>query len=217
MSEHRREGYRTPRDIVVNAMQDAPWALVQHHLRLEGVQTLTRSELDLRYVTSTFLACREVCASVLGELVQYPALFPKVAIVRAEASDVIPFKKKAYTEGHEYFIAQDVDEIWYAGSPANHTQYGNSPLGRLYTSRNPQELLDDIQDREGGIWVDAAYVEDVFAVDSFSPQRIDTNGGSRLRYLQITMTRDEGPVTYMREAELYTVDPAFMPSQRPVI
>lgn len=211
MSEFSREGCKTPRDIVTDAMRRASWALVQHQLRLEGVQTLTRSQLDLRYVTATFLACREACTSVLGELAQYPVLFPNMAIIRAEASDTAPFKRKVYTQGHEYFIVHAIDG-WYAGSPANHTQVGESPLRQLYAAANPQQLLTGIQDREGGDWVDGGYVEGAFAMDAFETEYyVNDNGVSKLRYLEITMTHDEGPVTYIREAELYTVDPDFMP------
>lgn len=53
---------------------------------------------------------------------------------------------------HVYFLAQDKENCRYAGSPANHTDQSGSPMTKIFKSKNLGEILDKIEEKDGGEW-----------------------------------------------------------------
>ncbi len=110
---------------------------------------------DIRVITKKYTKerCNSACQTVLENIRDnHRDLFQAAIKLRAER-DVKPLN--AGWPFHCYFLVQDINSMWYAGSPANYIAKepdDNQRLTRVISSTDLSEVLSIIETIEGGLW-----------------------------------------------------------------
>lgn len=107
--------------------------------------------------------CLEGCLAATSYLYEnYSELFEIIALLHYEKFETTK-QNKPIGVFHEYFLARDNTGIWHAASPANHERQSgeNSRLRRIFSSQNLGQVLDSIEEFEGGKWPTEQYIVDV--------------------------------------------------------
>lgn len=137
-----------PAEAVGDAMMIAQAQLLRHALSQEEIL----SSPEIAVFRGTDGMCNRASIYVLAHLKQkYSELFPRMGIIRAEHG-IEPLKNRRW-RFHDYFLAQDINGKWYAGSPANYDGPAKeNRFTRVISSLRLQEVMGRIQEIEGGRW-----------------------------------------------------------------
>jgi len=109
---------------------------------------------------------------------RYPNLFDSMTILTSYDDPKHSHQLKNGYKYHTYFLVKSKDGTWYASSPANHEPgKGESPLTKIFSSQNLQEVLDDIQVTDGGEWPNAEFIKQALRSSYVSPKNYTNNLG----------------------------------------
>lgn len=136
------------------------------------VENMASSVVGSYVESATRNRCRDYSIRALAFLTQKsPSLFSQMFLLESWSNGKNPFKNGNFGY-HTYFVVRDVGGRYYAGSPANHstaytrslekpgrTTSEKSPLEDVLISDSLQDIIDAIEDRDGGSWPLAADVE----------------------------------------------------------
>ncbi len=97
-------------------------------------------------------------------------------------------------EHHALFLVRDTTGIWHAGSPANHRiGSSDSPLTKIISSRNLEEVISEISKSEGGLWPSADFINQAIG-NGYKRPFITKEGGLlslNIAYIRTRFGREE--------------------------
>jgi len=125
---------------------------------------------------------------------KYPDLFKKMFLVSSEIVGTRYFYSNEKMTTHTYFVALGSDNLWYAGSPANHNfrlkdgslEFGNGESYALSIIKEPDltQILSDITKRDGGVWPDATELTTELNSNIFSNPILNKKGRRTLKIFE---------------------------------
>lgn len=88
---------------------------------------------------------------------------------------------------HYYFLAQDLSDTWYAGSPANHLNIDlASRLTTPFVSRDLETVLAQIEERESGRWPDVTYITEIAETPILRMPQVHLDPATNLHHRFVT-------------------------------
>jgi hypothetical protein len=150
-----------PVEAVADAMMIATCVLTKDWLddiRMDVIddETSVVELLKRQVIEATNGRCFVGSAIALAYLKQeQESLFDKMCMLIAYSDSENKFRDDGWSF-HAYFLVQDKDGVWFAGSPANYEgqEEGNDCLTNFFYDRSLKLVLDRIQSFEGGCWPD---------------------------------------------------------------
>jgi len=127
----------------------------------ESSETTAEKIIDL-LVHDTYRECKTGCLSAIYHLIPYQDLFNHVFLMAADEISGKPETKfkKGYDYFHFFALAQGVNSVWYAVSPANFDpKIEKSTITKVLQSPSLTGLLEIIETEEGGVWPTADEIE----------------------------------------------------------
>jgi hypothetical protein len=187
MGEFERPHIDTPAEAVADAMMVAQAEMMSavtanpdKYLK-EGTDASDQMEELVR--AASWGMCEAASVYSLYYLAQkYPQQFVGMAILTTYDNYRSPKGrlKDRLNEYHTYFIVRDKKGAWYAASPANHTPNPeSSSLTRVIKSTDPQEVVNKIEEVDGGEWPSGDFLSSVFQNGEYKPPSlgIDSQSG----------------------------------------
>lgn len=176
MSETEKPLIDKPAEAVADAMMVAQAEFLAEYL--ENPAIYQRKPQDESKLLEEILQGQTSGNCMIGTIfalhylgVKYPHLFEAAGrLVTFDNPDRVSGTLKSQDKVHAYFMVKDINGVWYAGSPANHiVNSENSPLTRVISSTDPQEVVDRITEIDGGEWPDGKFIEKAFEKEGYQP------------------------------------------------
>lgn len=122
---------------------------------LKGYQQYQSADIDRRVELASIEKCVVASANAILFLHQkYPDYFNFLIVLKSSNTGT---GLKWYQ--HAYFLAESKDGRYFAASPANEDEdKGQSYMTTIFSSKDLQEVLKKIQDKEGGKWPSATAI-----------------------------------------------------------
>lgn len=151
---------------LISAVMDNP----DEHF-IKGFDSARQLEELLKVGTNSM--CEVGSAYAFNFLAQkYPKQFPSMGLLRTFDNYNKPKGKlkDRSSEFHTYFIVKDTKGVWYAGSPSSHTpQETSSALTRIISSADPQDIINKIEELDGGEWPNGQFISQSFKNKDYAP------------------------------------------------
>lgn len=153
---------------VADAMMKAQHLILQSSFDLEKVPPGVDYEELLEVASAR--ACLIGSVHVIDYLQQkYVHLFPVLTLlkgysgIRETEDGEVTARSFNFNPRHIWtacFLAQDMTGVWHAGSPGNHAANSpESPLTRVFSSQDLNEVIQEVESFLGGFWVPADAIQ----------------------------------------------------------
>lgn len=194
-----RTQYISPLTMIANAMMETQAFLLNPVCKNPNkyITEVTLNNIDLlEKILENFSRnlCEEASAITLKTLIsKHPLAFDHMAILKTYKNLEKPLVNPLWNF-HAYFLVRDINLTWYAGSPANHeANKPDSPMTRIIYSKNLQEVVNEIQEKDRGDWPDSDYIQQAFAENNeVMPQIRSRYKNSTFSISTIKIIREDG-------------------------
>ena len=178
----------------VDAVADAMMVAVVKQIGMEIAIYKRSGRLDGDFEglleKGTASGCRFGSAHVLIYLREkYADLFKNMLMIETNAEH--EFTLVCPWSWHDYFLVQGVDDVWYAGSPANYGREGVERTTNLIRDKSLDVVLSSINSVEGGFWPSSSRIyEEIEKEENLTTVKVDKDSGE-VDYLCIYYQDDE--------------------------
>ena len=179
-----------PIDAVADAMMVAVVKQIGMDLTINNLSGKLETDFEEIIKKDTASGCRFGSAHVLIYLQEkYAGLFKNMLMIETYAEH--EFTLVCPWSWHDYFLVQGVDDVWYAGSPANYGREGVERTTNLIRDEKLCKVLWSISSIEGGFWPSSEQIfEEINKVENDTSVKIDRDN-REVDYLCIYYQNDE--------------------------
>lgn len=179
-----------PVDAVADAMMVAVVKQIGMEITIYKRSGKLNGDFEDLLKKGTASGCRFGSAHVLIYLQEkYADLFKNMLMIETNAEH--EFTLVCPWSWHDYFLVQGIDDVWYAGSPANYGREGVERTTNLIRDKSLDVVLSSISGLEGGFWPSSGRIfEELEKEENRGRVEIDNNN-KEVDYLCIYYQDDE--------------------------